>query len=120
MQLAHCVSTTEVSYPRTRGARKTQCDQILVNTLSRVTPWIGQPQGLVETEHQVHVLDRLTRAALEQVVERAVAVGTGLSSKGSARPPHRTRRAGLPHRAPTSGLGAETLVRPRMLFAGRR
>ncbi len=35
----------------------------------------------------------------------AVAVGTALSG----RPPHRTRRAGLPHRAPTSGNGVEAL-----------
>ena len=46
--------------------------------------------------------------------QSAVAVGTGLSSMGSARPPHRTRRAELPHRAPTSGPGVEPLGRPRM------
>ena len=32
-----------------------------------------------------------------------VAVGTALSTKGSGCPPHRSRRAELPHRAPASG-----------------
>jgi len=39
-----------------------------------------------------------------------VPVGTALAG----RPPDRTRRAGLPHRAPTSGLGVEALGGVRM------
>ena len=41
----------------------------------------------------------------------AVAVGT-LVAQG---PPHRTRRAELPHRAPTLGPGVEPICRPGML-----
>src|SRR5271166_3407554 len=42
--------------------------------------------------------------------ERAVAVGTRISP----RPPHRTRRALLTHRAPTLDGDEEPLLRPRM------
>jgi hypothetical protein len=44
----------------------------------------------------------------------AVAVGTPVA-RG---PPHRTRRAELPHRAPTSGRGVKAVGRPGMLDAG--
>jgi hypothetical protein len=46
--------------------------------------------------------------------QSAVAVGTPVT-RG---PPHRTRRAELPHRAPTSGPGIEAVVRPGMLNTG--
>ena len=42
--------------------------------------------------------------------ERAVAVGTEIT----LRPPHRTRRALLTHRAPTLDSDEEPLLRPRM------
>src|ERR1019366_3469958 len=38
----------------------------------------------------------------------------------SGRPPHRSRRAVLPHRAPTSSVGAKAVERPWMLDSGRR
>ena len=41
---------------------------------------------------------------------RAVAVGTALSGG----PPHRSQRAGLPHWAPTSGVGVEAHAGPGM------
>ena len=47
-------------------------------------------------------------------VDMRVAVGTGLSSWGSARPPHRSQRAELPHWAPTSGSTIEASAGPRM------
>ena len=49
-----------------------------------------------------------------------VAVGTGLSSEGSARPPHRSQRAALPHWAPTSGDDAKSLQGIGMEDAGGR
>src|SRR5690606_32376308 len=61
-----------------------------------------------------------TPRTLTEREQRAVAVGTGLSSKRSAPPPHTTRRAALPHRAPTFSPGVETPVRPRYLRSGRR
>ena len=43
-----------------------------------------------------------------------VAVGTALRRLGSGRPPHRSRRARLTHRAPASGFGVVACVWPRM------
>jgi hypothetical protein len=45
-----------------------------------------------------------------------VAVGTRVTP----RPPHRSRRAELPHRAPASGDDAKSLFRPGVADAGGR
>src|SRR5512135_739846 len=50
----------------------------------------------------------------------SVAVGTGLRFAGSARPPHRSQRAGLPHWAPGLDTNVKSRIRPRMHDLGRR
>jgi hypothetical protein len=66
-----------------------------------LNPWVGWPRGISPRgSHRI----------------RTVAVGTALSGG----PPHRSRRAVLPHWAPASGAGVESHAWPWMHDPGWR
>ncbi len=63
---------------------------------------------------QVFMLAKEGQTIATPVTLSRVAVGTALSAMGSGCPPHRSRRAELPHRAPALGSDVKSLFRPAM------
>src|SRR5207244_1205928 len=71
--------------------------------------------GVCDTQSLIHTVVPSKRATGRSNPATSVAVGTGIAP----RPPHRSRRALLTHRAPPSGFGVETVTGQRVQHLDR-